>query len=336
MHILAEEFSRQASMESELDIRSSLAAPPKKDILSLSKAQLSFMGLFATPLFKGVADILPDMQYTVDELHRNQRLFEDLAAEEEDKSSSPERLVPADGTFSPRTMTFAVSREPPKDRDASTPSPMTIKNSDAKGPLPQVADTVDKPSHIPVLPAEYKEINGIITSFDSVADFARSDPFNVNSLKHQGSTKQRGSEATEGGSVPCSGDWASQATSATTGKMPLSPSTQGTSIISRDSLDRPTSVPVTTITAPESATTTAESVKSQADFPADTHFAATNAHEAVGTNGNGVVPVTPPEVEGDNIKSLKKKPSRFRINALPFFRRHKSPSPPVPTMDASG
>jgi len=43
--------------------------------------------------------------------------------------------------------------------------------------------------------------------------------------------KQRSSDGTEGSSS-AGGDWASQATSATTNKMPLSPSTKGTSILS--------------------------------------------------------------------------------------------------------
>lgn len=68
MHILSEEFSRQASMEGELQIQSSLMAPPKQDIASLAKSQLGFMNLFAIPLFQGVADIMPAMRHTVEKL----------------------------------------------------------------------------------------------------------------------------------------------------------------------------------------------------------------------------------------------------------------------------
>ncbi|KOS18613.1 hypothetical protein ESCO_000719 [Escovopsis weberi] len=76
MHILAEEFSRQASMEDELEITSSLMAPPKKDFLSLANAQLGFMNLFAIPLFQGVADVMPGMLYAVEQLKTNKLAFE--------------------------------------------------------------------------------------------------------------------------------------------------------------------------------------------------------------------------------------------------------------------
>ncbi|CRK30445.1 hypothetical protein BN1708_000961, partial [Verticillium longisporum] len=85
MFILSDEFSRQSSMENELEIQSSLLATPKKDLVSLAKAQLGFMNMFAIPLFQGVADIMPTMQYTVDELERNKVLFEGRVHEEQAK-----------------------------------------------------------------------------------------------------------------------------------------------------------------------------------------------------------------------------------------------------------
>ncbi|CCC08364.1 unnamed protein product [Sordaria macrospora k-hell] len=47
--------------------------------------------------------------------------------------------------------------------------------------------------------------------------------------------------------------------------MPLSPSTQGTSIISRDSMDKSVGVPVTTVTAPDSPTAIPEATKLSSD-----------------------------------------------------------------------
>src|SRR5436190_2281313 len=69
--ILTDEFARQASMESELGIPSALFAPPVREIVELGKSQLSFMNMFAIPLFQGVTDVMPAMQFTVDELHKN-------------------------------------------------------------------------------------------------------------------------------------------------------------------------------------------------------------------------------------------------------------------------
>jgi len=127
--------------------------------------------------------------------------------------------------------------------------------------------------------------------------------------------KKRCSEATEESSVPCSTEWVSQAASATTGKMPLSPSTQGTSIISTDSLDRPNSVPVTTITAPGSA-------KSQSELRIERQQSAgSSKYDAVATNYangsqavNGVVGIVVsaepcPDRLTEGGKALKKKRS---------------------------
>ena len=76
MYILCDEFSRQASMENEIGIQSSLVSQPKKEFMALVKAQLGFMNMFAIPLFQGVADVLPTMQYAVDELETNKAIFE--------------------------------------------------------------------------------------------------------------------------------------------------------------------------------------------------------------------------------------------------------------------
>lgn len=315
MHILAEEFSRQASMETDLDITSSLMSPPKKDMVSLSKAQLGFMNMFAIPLFQGVADIMPTMKYCVDELDTNKELFESGIKLEQAKQDPMPKLQ-RDGTLSPRTTSFAAT--PKTDKDSST----TVKSlelprssGDIKpcGFSPQATDPTSKPSHLPALNDEYKEMNGVTSSFDSASDY----PFEVPGGRQYPPGKQRCSEATDGSaSAPGGGDWASQATSATTGKMPLSPSTQGTSIISRDSLDRPSSVPVTTITAPDSS-------KSQSDTQIELQSSLED-ESSISSNGNGKL--VPEE------KVVKKKSSRFRMN-LNFLKRHKGTSPPLPAAD---
>ncbi|CAI4219528.1 unnamed protein product [Parascedosporium putredinis] len=193
MHILSDEFSRQASMESEL----------------------------------GVVDLMPALKYTVDELQINRALFESGAV------AAP---VNGDGASAANHTTngFAssVSTTESSLGDGPAPSDSDVDGSDAPRGGPDVAAE------------ELQKINGVVTTFDSVADFATSDPFNMRyrldsfgDARGLASAKQRYSEATNGSNCP------SQATSATTGKMPLSPSTQGTSIASRDSMDRSMSVP---------------------------------------------------------------------------------------------
>ena len=357
MRILSDEFSRQAAMESELAIPTSLMAPPKKDILSLGNAQCGFMSLFAIPLFQGVADILPDMQYCVDELELNKRLFEQCIADEIEKqkgAQNPREVQ--DGTLSPTSLSAAQqasqASRPGLSELSSAPGSVEANPSRmTKDSTSQHTELADRPAEGPETSTAYREANGIVTAFDAVADFARSDPFHADGGdKMHGPTKQRCSETTEGSSAPYSGDWASQATSATTGKMPLSPSTQGTSIVSRDSLDRPNSVPVTTITAPESTTTVPESAKSQHELKSHhSHQGPLQTTELMslnwghrhhgpvnGTAAKSSLQPPPAGLEQPNGKTLKKKGSRFRINPLPFIRRHLSSSPPLHSADTAG
>lgn len=329
MHILSDEFSRQASMEEELKIPTSLMAPPKNDMVSLGKAQLNFMNLFAIPLFQGVADLMPGMQYCVDELEANRTLFELTIAEERSKADPVNRMLQRDGTFSPRTMSMNIvnsssNKASPTAADAVPalkPSILENKATTGKEFLTRPASPVDKLAHVPQLNREN----------EVVAEFRANNPFNIDDQPPH-AEKQRCSETTEGGSLPSSVEWASGATSATTGKMPLSPSTQGTSIISRDSMDRPVSVPVTTITASESTTTAPDSAKSQADLKIESQISAGNQS----SNEHSSATLKVIEAEPDSRKMLKKKPSRFRINGLHFFRRHKNPSPTVSATDTAG
>ncbi|KAL8304267.1 hypothetical protein RB597_004494 [Gaeumannomyces tritici] len=337
-HILSDEFSRQASMESELEIPSSLMSPPKKDVLSLSKAQLGFLNLFAIPLFQGVADILPQTRYCVDELEINKALFQKMVEEEVAKQLNRPRLI-HDGTMSPRTMSIAVT--PDTDRDLRTPSAISggVSPTETSVPFSMTEERPTKVSYKPLdvsaLPNKYQEVNGITTSFDAVADFAASDPFGMHDTRPPTSRKQRCSEATEGSaSAPGAGDWASQANSATTGKMPLSPSTQGTSIISQESLDRPSSVPVPTVEVPEydheplgSHPPESRLDKNHSDSRLGTSPSSMYAEEDSSTSTNAKL---------SEARTLKKKPSRFRMNAFPFFRRHRGASPPIPAADTAG
>jgi hypothetical protein len=341
MYILSDEFSRQASMEDELKIPTSLMVRPSKDIVTLGKSQLGFMNLFALPLFQGVADLLPGMQYCVDELESNKALFETKVAEAQSQMDPALRpSLQRDGTFSPRTMSMAVpetkkaSLPAQKLVAASAPALLATRTASERQFMTEPADPADTPAHVPVLSAEYKETKALVTNFDTVADFAASDPFNSKDGSHLHAEKQRCSETTEGSSAPYSLEWASGATSATTGKMPLSPSTQGTSVISRDSMDRPVSVPVTTVTAAESTTTATESARSRTDLKLEDN----QSHSSVGDDQSSAErnndTLSPPGAEP--CQTLKKRPSRFRINGFHLFRRHKGTGAPASTSDTAG
>ncbi|KAH8175886.1 3'5'-cyclic nucleotide phosphodiesterase domain-containing protein [Sarocladium implicatum] len=356
MHILSEEFSRQASMEDELKIQSSLMAPPKKDPASLARAQLSFMNMFAIPLFQGVADVMPGMQYTVDELELNRGLFEQKVSDDREKSAQQlpdnptrKRLL-NEGTFSPRTMSFAAGAEPEnKDKDSTEQDDdrshalakltenlgATPTMEEPQEPQPEIMDKRDsqlspprdtpkmKPSHVPATNENaYKEVNGAVSPFDAVRELANSDPFHT---KHDSKdscvdtsisphTGPRRSETTEGSASGNAGDWASQATSTTTGKMPLSPSTQGTSLVSSESVERQSSAAAGLHLSPSSAQNSSST--------------ATMRKEPSQTDGESNSTASIGKADG---KALKKRPSRFRMKDFPFFRKHHKNSSPSPS-----
>lgn len=373
MHILVEEFSRQASMEDELGIKSSLIAAPKRDLLSLANAQLGFMNMFAIPLFQGVADIMPSLKYAIDELEINRQIFEQKVHDEKTRQAADEierRKALREGTFSPKTRSWvAEGDEGAQDGVAATPQhtdgsdstilhsnevpseqtvqpepseaaeslePATQGNGKATEPGEDMRATVQ--DFYNPLESEhdvYKHLNGASSTFDAVRDFADSDPFHVRPRDYAGadgkaalSTRQRCSETTEGSvSGAFTGDWASQATSAT-GKAALSPSTQGTSIVSNDSMDNTLGLPSFNVSPPGTQggcpRSSPRSSPQSRDGPPDHELS-----ESVSNSGS---------IGKADGKSLRKKTSRFRMKDFPFFRRNKgsSPSsPPFPAADAT-
>jgi hypothetical protein len=65
-------------MEQELQMASCLfgGPPVQDDIIKLSESQIGFMNIFARPLFEAVTDILPAMQFAVDEILANTAVWE--------------------------------------------------------------------------------------------------------------------------------------------------------------------------------------------------------------------------------------------------------------------
>jgi hypothetical protein len=288
MYILADEFTRQASMEADLDIPSALMAVPNKEAHALNKAQLGFMNMFAIPLFQGVTDILPAMQYTVDELDDNRGLFEAKIREA--------------GLLEP----LALSAQ----HDA-TPSPRT--RSIVAGGSSRPASQDHSASSDTVTPAKEGGGGGGTNRFSGGDDEARAS---------SSSNAQRRSETTDGGaSGPYSGEWASQATSATTGQMPLSPSTQNTSIVSRESLEQQRTPPPHHLGVPDGGEYF-QGLSSRPMSRSDEH------HLGGGGGGDG-------SVSPGGRRLLKKKSSRF-LNAFSLFKRRGPASPSLPTADAAG
>lgn len=266
MDILADEFARQRNMEKELEIQTSLMAPPLMERASQFRSQLNFMNMFAIPLFQGVADVLPAMRYCVSELMLNSDLFQHKIAEALAKTH-PERRT---------------SRQDAPAKPTAAP--------------PQISDTIARSASTPELRGGYKAVNGMGNQFESVKEVAFGEDGPVRS------DRQRCSGTTDGSSYAhTNGDCAS---SATTGRMPLSPSTQGTSVVSQDSVERPKSNPIPWISAPDSAKSMTEpKMDGQTIFNVESSSTFKSTED----------------------KTVKKRPSRFRMNGFPFFRRHRSP-----------
>lgn len=115
--ILTDEFARQASMETDLGIPSALFAPPMRDsVVELGKSQIGFMNLFALPLFEGVSDILPAMQFSVDEILANKRIWEGRIADGVEKERSRDNTLkaPVDHSLSPRSRSVSTLSQPPE------------------------------------------------------------------------------------------------------------------------------------------------------------------------------------------------------------------------------
>ncbi|ATY59861.1 3 5 -cyclic nucleotide catalytic domain [Cordyceps militaris] len=351
MHILVEEFSRQASMENELGIKSSLIAEPKRDPLSLSNAQLGFMNMFAIPLFQGVADIMPSLKYAVEELETNRQVFEQKVHNEKLKQANDElerRKLLREGTFSPKTRSWSAE-EGDDGAQGVLATPQRTEGSDSTvmhaGETPGSSQhELAKENNIDAAVAAqdmhdrvrdfyspgqsehdvYRHLNGSSSAFDAVRDFADSDPFHVrptdgNSADGKATlcTRQRCSETTEGSvSGALTGDWASQATSAT-GKANLSPSTQGTSIVSNDSVDHTLGLPSFNVSPPGTQ-----------HFPPHTGEGLAEPDTSESISNSGSIG----KAEG---KSLRKKTSRFRMKDFPFFRRNKGSSPSSPPLSAA-
>lgn len=95
--ILTEEFAHQGKMEAELEMASCLfgGPPVQNDIAKMGASQTGFINIFGIPLFTKVAQALPSMHFTVDELQANkaewERLMEEAKKRHAKNIGGPER-----------------------------------------------------------------------------------------------------------------------------------------------------------------------------------------------------------------------------------------------------
>ena len=147
--ILQEEFANQGEMEKEVGMETALFGGPPEigNIYKLATGQIGFMSIFALPLFEGVSDLLPTLQFTADHIRRNQAQWQQHANDELRKQGLPieER---AEITVSPRSHSPARTAEadstekaPPEPEDNNAPE----EPGGPKSPSSSV-DTASPPS----------------------------------------------------------------------------------------------------------------------------------------------------------------------------------------------
>jgi 3',5'-cyclic-nucleotide phosphodiesterase len=217
-------------------------------------------------------------------------------------------------TESPNPSPSELLPDPNSRRSSNKPSQLQLSFATASAP-----GLLDHPSQ------ELKGANGISVHPSLVTDPVVIHPIMIDPpTPHTGKAeddknKQRSSDGTEGSVSAASGhDWTSQATSATTGKMPLSPSTQGTSIMSSDSLEKSSNGNQQTPTRRSPCS------RSEGGSPPPTDE---SPIERGREDGKGIVM--------EKVRNLRKRPSRFRMN-MKFWGRSKSASPPVPVAGGHG
>lgn len=155
-------------MEQELQMQSCLfgGPPVREDIIKLGESQIGFMNIFARPLFEAVTDILPAMQFAVDEILANKAVWESKIDDERKRRRKNPNL--ALGLLAP---SFSVD---------ATPSPLS------GGPTRPI-------THIPGLPAVRNA-----TNMDPTDEVARRGSTGSTNIAADGS--RRSSQGGEKGS----------------------------------------------------------------------------------------------------------------------------------------
>lgn len=196
--ILTDEFSRQASMETDLGIPTALFAPPVRETIELGQSQIGFINIFAFPLFQGVADIMPAMGFCVDQLINNKRHWEEKVAAEQmriraggkrqserkdsdDRGGSRTKLRDLDGVYSPRQLSLAstgragsASKESSSGPGGGNPNDTSSKHTAAPPTPSNLRHDSNTPSYLPHLahlepptPGYEREKGEFISKFDN-------------------------------------------------------------------------------------------------------------------------------------------------------------------------
>ena len=152
-------------MERDVGIPTTLFGGPPElgNMTKLANSQIGFMNIFASPLFESVADILPGMEFAVNEIRANQKIWKHRIEEEKVKQDPKlERLRHTEGFRSPRSgspgrfMTSQPELSHPEGLPASGSSPIlpTDIPMSTSSPVPNIDSRRTSPGSPPTLLAE--------------------------------------------------------------------------------------------------------------------------------------------------------------------------------------
>jgi len=130
-------------MERDVGIPSVLFGGPPElgNIVKLANSQIGFINFFATPLFEGIVDVLPGMQFALDEIAKNKEVWEKRIKDEQRFEGRQLDMSRSgfDGTQSPRSASpertiFTISPE------GSHPEGLPASGAILGGPVVPVND----------------------------------------------------------------------------------------------------------------------------------------------------------------------------------------------------
>ena len=133
--ILQEEFANQGEMEKEVGMETALFGGPPElgNIYKLATGQIGFMSIFALPLFEGVSDLLPQLQFTADHILRNQAQWQQHANDELRKQGLPVEDR-AESTVSPRSQSPHIKADDEESTPRAALQPVGNNQEDVSSP----------------------------------------------------------------------------------------------------------------------------------------------------------------------------------------------------------
>jgi hypothetical protein len=125
-------------MELELNIPTQLfGGPPVRDnIIKMGESQIGFMNIYAHPLFESVTDILPAMQFSVDEILNNKAIWQQKIDQEKERQNQHQKKM--DGTVGVDSLLYPIQTLGTLD---GMMSPMSGSHVDLPGTNPVASPT---------------------------------------------------------------------------------------------------------------------------------------------------------------------------------------------------